>query len=91
MKKQDGKYSFNEGDVITLQANVFAVPQYTAEWLLNGKKVVCRDNVNYFIKDDLVTLVVEGCEKIKNEGTYQMVASNQIGENSCAFDVTILC
>lgn len=82
----------NEGDEVTIECHLVAVPEPDVVWYHNDKKIQTKDNVTVSLTSDMhmysTQLKIRNVKK-SQEGTYKIVAKNREGEATVQFTLKV--
>lgn len=77
-----------EGSDIILEGTLLGSPPFEISCLLNDKLIRNDKGHKISVENDRVTVQLLNCEK-KDAGTYQVTVSNDVGETSCSFQISL--
>ncbi|XP_055374379.1 obscurin isoform X3 [Condylostylus longicornis] len=82
----------NEGESITLEVEVYSVPEPEIKWYKNGQEVSSDTRIKIFRdtkRSETYCLTLNLC-KTTDAGTYELKATNPLGTSSSAGDLKVL-
>uniref|UniRef100_A0A915LAM2 Titin n=1 Tax=Romanomermis culicivorax TaxID=13658 RepID=A0A915LAM2_ROMCU len=76
------------GQNVKLRAEVHGLPKPEVIWYKNGRELIFSESTFCTESDNVSTLVIENCQQ-ETMGSYQLVASNESGSETVAFELIV--